>query len=253
MLVVIAISALATAAAAFIGLKKWAVQETPAAAPQPPPIVTTPAPEKTPPPAPAPTPPPATAEKAPAPEKAAPAPEKAAAPEKGVPAPEKAAPAPEKPAPTPPAPPPVAPKAAAATPKAPKAPKPHKPTKGEATEPAEATATDEGSGAVEEYWLRVRSTPAGAEVLIDGQVEGKTPFERRLFDPTRPYALTVRKPGFETHEQMLSASDEWVKKGNKRTLTVPVKLTKSKGGGEGEEKPEKPSEPAPVENPPANP
>jgi hypothetical protein len=99
----------------------------------------------------------------------------------------------------------------------------------------------------------VRSTPSGADVLIDGQVEGKTPFERRLFDPTRPYALTVRKAGYETHEQMLSASDEWVKKGNKRTLTVPVKLSKGKAGGEGEEKPEKSVEPAPVENPPATP
>jgi hypothetical protein len=97
----------------------------------------------------------------------------------------------------------------------------------------------------------VRSTPAGAEVLIDGQVEGKTPFERRLFDPTRPYALTVRKSGYETHEQMLSASDEWVKKGNKRTLTVPVKLSKSKGGAtEGEGTGDKPAEPAPVENRP---
>ena len=44
----------------------------------------------------------------------------------------------------------------------------------------------------------------------------RTPFQRRIFDTTRPYALTVRKPGFEAHEQMLSASDEWVKKGNVR-------------------------------------
>ena len=142
-----------------------------------------------------------------------------------------------------------------AAPKAPKAPKPRKPpAETAATEPAApAAAAEESSGAVEEYWLRVRSTPAGAEVLIDGQVEGKTPFERRLFDPTRPYALTVRKGGFETHEQMLSASDEWVKKGNKRTLTVPVKMTKSKGGATEESTGDKPAEPAPVENPPAAP
>jgi len=243
MLVVIALSALATAAIAFVGLKKWAVQETPPPAQPQPPIVTNPVP-----PAPTPAPPPAP------PPSAAPTPPPAAA----APTPPAAAPAPEKAAATPPpaeTPPP--PKAAAAPTKAPKPAKPKKTTKtegGAGTEPAEATATDEGSGAVEEYWLRVRSTPAGAEVLIDGQVEGKTPFERRLFDPTRPYALTVRKPGYETHEQMLSASDEWVKKGSKRTLTVPVKLTKSKGGGESEEKSgEKLSELAPVENPPANP
>ena len=37
--------------------------------------------------------------------------------------------------------------------------------------------------------------PSGADVLIDGQVEGKTPFQRRIFDPNRTYALTVRKRG----------------------------------------------------------
>jgi hypothetical protein len=66
--------------------------------------------------------------------------------------------------------------------------------------------------------------------VLDGQPEGKTPFQRRIFDITRPYSLTVRSPGYEAHEQMLSASDPWVKKGNVRTLTVSAKLPKSKGG-----------------------
>jgi hypothetical protein len=93
------------------------------------------------------------------------------------------------------------------------------------------------SGAEEVYWLKVNSTPRGAEVLIDGQLEGRTPFLRRIFDTTRPYALTVRKPGFDPHEQMLSASDDWVKKGNVHTLTINAKLPKGKPG----------SQPAPVE------
>jgi molecular chaperone DnaK len=245
-LVVIGLSALATAVVGFVAMKKLAVQDTPAPAPTPPPIVTTPVP-----PAPAPTPPPSATPPAPTPPPAAatPTPPPAARPPTPTPAPTPAATPPVEAAP---------PKPTAAAPKPSKAPKPRRAAKTEAAaagEPAEAPATEEGAGAVEEYWLRVRSTPSGAEVLIDGQVEGKTPFERRLFDPTRPYALTVRKAGFETHEQMLSASDEWVKKGNKRTLTVPVKLTKGKGGAaDGEEKPsEKSAEPAPVENPPANP
>lgn len=98
--------------------------------------------------------------------------------------------------------------------------------------PAEPVAAAEDPGSAEDiYWLRVRSVPAGAEVLIDGQVEGKTPFQRRIFDVARPYALTVRKSGFEAHEQMLSASDEWVKKGNVRTLIINAKLAKGEGAG----------------------
>ena len=70
----------------------------------------------------------------------------------------------------------------------------------------------------------MRTTPAGADVLIDGQVEGKTPFQRRIFDPNRTYALTIRKAGFEPVERSMSATDPWVKKGNQRTLTVTAKL-----------------------------
>jgi molecular chaperone DnaK len=111
------------------------------------------------------------------------------------------------------------------------------------------------------YWLRVRSTPAGADVLIDGQLEGKTPFQRRIFDSSRPYALTVRKPGYEPHEQMLSASDEWQKKGNVRTLTISPKLAKAKAGSPaasestgapaGEVPPTPPADTAPAEPVPA--
>jgi hypothetical protein len=94
-------------------------------------------------------------------------------------------------------------------------------------------------------------------VLIDGQVEGKTPFERRIFDTSRPYALTVRKAGFEAHEQMLSASDEWAKKGNLRTLTVTAKLAKGKeevppASAEGDKPPAPPegaAAPAPAAQP----
>jgi hypothetical protein len=107
-------------------------------------------------------------------------------------------------------------------------------------------ASDDSAGSSEDiYWLKVNSTPRGAEVLIDGQLEGRTPFQRRIFDTTRPYALTVRKPGFDPHEQMLSASDDWVKKGNVRTLTVNAKLPKAKPGSQpavGPE-PEKPADP----------
>jgi uncharacterized protein (TIGR02266 family) len=287
MLFVIGLAAMVTAGVGFVLLKKLAVQQ-----PAPPPpsssyqYVTSPlAPSAGNPPATTPTPTGAGAAGAagtapagatgtpggtPAPGAAATAPEKpgaaATAPEKpgSATAPAGGAATPEKPAaaPAPETPPPPA--AAAA---APEGAKPAKATKTPRTKASRRAATEAteapaaGAGAaeetattgVEEYWLRVRSTPAGAEVLIDGQAEGKTPFERRLLDPTRPYALTLRKPGYESHEQMLSASDEWVKKGNKRTVTVSVKLTKTKGAGTEAEKPAEekpaPTEPAPTTTP----
>jgi uncharacterized protein (TIGR02266 family) len=116
-----------------------------------------------------------------------------------------------------------------------------------AAEPAPAAAPAESGDEI--YWLNVRSTPAGADVLIDGQVEGKTPFQRRIFDASRSYAITIKKAGFETHERTLSSGDDWVKKGNVRTLTVSAKLVKAKAGAEapatepapaGEEKAPKP-------------
>ncbi|HEY0708601.1 MAG TPA: TIGR02266 family protein, partial [Polyangia bacterium] len=91
-----------------------------------------------------------------------------------------------------------------------------------ATEPPAAAATAPAAepGAEDVYWLSVRSTPSGADVLIDGQVEGKTPFQRRIFDPARTYALTVRKAGFTSVERSVSGSSEWAKRGNVRTLAV---------------------------------
>ena len=87
----------------------------------------------------------------------------------------------------------------------------------------------QGDGAEEVYWLTVRSIPSGADVLIDGQVEGQTPFVRRIFDPSRSYALTVRRAGFDPHERTLSTSDVWTKRGNVRTLTVVAKLSAAAG------------------------
>ena len=87
----------------------------------------------------------------------------------------------------------------------------------------------QGEGSEEVYWLTIRSIPSGADVLIDGQVEGKTPFVRRIFDPTRSYALPIRRPGFEPHERTLSSSDVWTKRGNVRTLTVVAKLAPASG------------------------
>jgi len=88
------------------------------------------------------------------------------------------------------------------------------------------------------HWLRVRSVPSAAEVYIDGVKEGATPFERRMFDIARPYALSVRKDGFESHEQMLSASDPWIRRGKQFSLTIATRLKLTTGAA--------PAQPAPA-------
>jgi hypothetical protein len=121
--------------------------------------------------------------------------------------------------------------------------------------PAIPTPADPGE---EVFWLYVRTTPPGADVLIDGQVEGKTPFQRRIFDPNRTYALTIRKAGFEPVERSMSATDQWVKKGNQRTYTLTARLTASSASAPapagqtpaGEARPAEPAA-APTATPPA--
>ncbi len=90
-------------------------------------------------------------------------------------------------------------------------------------------AGEEKAGADEEeaYRLVFRSTPIGAEVLIDGEYFARTPCERRVLEPKKSYAITIRREGYEPHERLLGPSDNWVKKGNERVLNVTVNLKKA--------------------------
>jgi uncharacterized protein (TIGR02266 family) len=95
--------------------------------------------------------------------------------------------------------------------------------------------------------LKVTTTPAGAEVIIDGNSVGRTPFVGSDVDPSAPHAITIKKDGFEDHERMISGSDWPRAKAGVRTLKVNVKL-RSTGGGE-PAKPAEGGEAAPVEPP----
>jgi uncharacterized protein (TIGR02266 family) len=98
-------------------------------------------------------------------------------------------------------------------------------------------AGDEKAGADEDavYRLVFRSTPIGAEVLIDGEYFGRTPCDRRILDAKKAYVITFKREGYDSHERLLGASDNWVKKGGDRILTVTAILKKSSapaaGGG----------------------
>jgi hypothetical protein len=94
---------------------------------------------------------------------------------------------------------------------------------------AGAKSGEEKAGGSDEeiYRLAFRSTPIGAEVLIDGEYFARTPCERRILDPKKSFAITIRREGYEPHERLLGPSDNWVKKGSERVLSVTVNLKKS--------------------------
>jgi uncharacterized protein (TIGR02266 family) len=93
-------------------------------------------------------------------------------------------------------------------------------------------ASAESVAVVEEdtYRLYFRSTPLGAEVLIDGEYFSRTPCDRRILDPKKPTAVLIRKEGFESYERMLGPSDEWTKKGHENSIRITARLTKAKVG-----------------------
>ena len=101
---------------------------------------------------------------------------------------------------------------------------------GKASAKPGAKSEEKSSGAGEEeiYRLVVRSTPIGAEVLIDGEYFSRTPCERRILDPSKSIAVVIRKEGYESHERLVGPSDSWVKKGEERVLTVTASLKKAK-------------------------
>ena len=96
--------------------------------------------------------------------------------------------------------------------------------------PEKPAAVDEE----EIYRLSFRSVPIGAEVLIDNEYYARTPCDRRILDPKKSLAITIRREGYEPHERMIGSSDNWVKKGNERVLSISVNLKKIKATeGEG--------------------
>jgi uncharacterized protein (TIGR02266 family) len=105
---------------------------------------------------------------------------------------------------------------------------------------AEPASTEKTTGAEEEqiYRLSLRSSPIGAEVLIDGEYYARTPCERRILDPKKTLAITIRKEGYEPHERMVGSSANWVKKGGEHVLSISVTLKKVKPA-EAEDKTEK--------------
>jgi hypothetical protein len=112
------------------------------------------------------------------------------------------------------------------TPKPTEAVKPADGDKAEAAKPAEAAAPPV---AVDRPTLKITSSPAGADVVIDGVPVGTTPFSSRDVSADGTHAISVKKDGFEPHERMISGSDWSRGKGGAQTLKFNVKLKRTGG------------------------
>jgi molecular chaperone DnaK len=87
------------------------------------------------------------------------------------------------------------------------------PTAGAGTTTTTPEASDP-AGVV--HQVKVTSKPVGADVLLDGQNVGATPFSVGVADINAPHSIIVRKDGFEPFEQMIGPSSAWSKaKGSK--------------------------------------
>jgi uncharacterized protein (TIGR02266 family) len=73
------------------------------------------------------------------------------------------------------------------------------------------TTPPAGDADIDAHQIRITSRPSGADVSLDGQSVGKTPFSVGIADVAAPHFVSVRKDGFEPFEQMISASSDWSK------------------------------------------
>jgi hypothetical protein len=117
----------------------------------------------------------------------------------------------------------------------------------EAAKPSETAKTGEGeksgeaarsekmgeaaaaSAVTERPVLKITSSPAGADIVIDGVPVGTTPFSSRDVTADATHAISVKKDGYETHERMISGSDWSRGKGGAQSLKVNVKLKRAAG------------------------
>ena len=72
--------------------------------------------------------------------------------------------------------------------------------------------------------VEVASTPAGADVMLDGKRVGKTPFTIHKLDLSKTHALELKRAGFVTQSRSISASDTFESKGDKDVLAVAMTL-----------------------------
>jgi hypothetical protein len=121
------------------------------------------------------------------------------------------------------------------------------PAEGEA-KPSEGSSSSKGVPPPDV--LKITSTPAGAEVIVDGLSVGTTPYSANDVDPSTPHSITLKKDGFEAHDRMISGSDWSRGKGGAKALKINVKLRSTGGHAAPAEAAPAGEAPAPAEPPP---
>ena len=112
-----------------------------------------------------------------------------------------------------------------------------------------AVAAGEGAAADLIYIVKLKSTPSGAQVFIDGEPMGQTPFQRRILDIDKVHTILIRKPGFDSYERNISKADAWSRSGNTLTLNISPRLIKLRGQQEvPTSSPSSPPPPPPTED-----
>lgn len=110
----------------------------------------------------------------------------------------------------------------------------------EAANPQLASANGGGGSAPAARVIHVASTPDGAEVLVDGEVMGTTPWDAAV-PPSGSLVVTLRRRGYDDTEQTLDGTtpDELTVTMLKRQRSKPPKEPKASAGSQ-----DKPPEPA---------
>jgi uncharacterized protein (TIGR02266 family) len=117
---------------------------------------------------------------------------------------------------------------------------------GPSDSPAPPTGDAPSKAAGGGHVLKISSSPAGAEVIVDGSSVGTTPYSGGEIDPALPHSITLKKDGFESYEHMIGGSDWPRARNGVRTLRLNAKLRSTSGGDSA--KPaegETPAEPTP--------
>jgi uncharacterized protein (TIGR02266 family) len=75
-----------------------------------------------------------------------------------------------------------------------------------------------------EKLVEVSSTPAGADVVLDGKRVGRTPFTIHKLDLSKAHAIEVKRSGYLPQSRNVSATDLFEPKGDKDVLALAMTL-----------------------------
>jgi hypothetical protein len=89
---------------------------------------------------------------------------------------------------------------------------------------AKAGAKVQAKLVANEKVVEVSSTPAGADLFLDGKKVGKTPFTIHKLDVAKDHQLELRRGGFVSQSRKVGAGDAWDSQEGRDVLAVALTL-----------------------------